>query len=385
MKLCRNSILLCIYLTSWIFYPIPVSAAFYGVAHSSLLAQGISTDVLRMGSQGKNVEELQIQLQNLGYYSGVIDGQYGVATRNAVYKFQQEQDLLVDGSVGNATRKQLQIQVNEVSSSPTVTPELTENPPQSPGKNFVWWSLMGIGFLGSVGALLYCVKWFSHKKKLHSTDIYQTDITHNQQLLKPSVTTLDSPTGNQALKVTRPQALEFSSPQTKLLVTQSTSPLVKVNVVEELVTDLSSQNRSQRRKAIWNLGQQGDSRAIQPLVDLMVNVDSQQRSLILAALAEISTRNLKPINRALAISLQDENPQVRQNAIRDLTGVYDMMTQVSQMLHHATQDVDAEVQATAKYALDKMNRMRSLSHDLSASSHSSLQNSAEHKSTEREV
>jgi vesicle coat complex subunit len=92
----------------------------------------------------------------------------------------------------------------------------------------------------------------------------------------------------------------------------------------------------------------------------MIDVDSQQRSLILASLAEICTRTLKPINRALAISLQDESPEVRQNGIRDLTRIYDMMTQVSQMLYHSLEDPNTEVQATAKYALAQMNRMRSL-------------------------
>ncbi len=55
---------------------------------------------------------------------------------------------------------------------------------------------------------------------------------------------------------------------------------------------------------------------------------------------------------------------MRQNAIRDLIQVYDMMAQASQMLYHATEDSDAEVQAAAKYALGKMNRMRSLPNDL---------------------
>jgi HEAT repeat protein len=108
------------------------------------------------------------------------------------------------------------------------------------------------------------------------------------------------------------------------------------------------------------LGQQGDSRAIQHLVDLMIDADSQENSLILAALAEIGIRTLKPMNRALAISIQDENPQVRQNAIRDLTRIYDMMSQMSQMLRHALDDPDPDVQATARYALIQMNRMRSL-------------------------
>ncbi len=374
MKLCTHPIPILIYLTSWIFYPIPASAFFYGVTHSNLLAQSISADILHLGSQGKDVEQLQIQLQNLGYYSGAIDGKYGVATRNAVSKFQQQQNLSADGSVGNATRKQLQVQVNKASSLlTTAKPKLTKNPPQSSGNNFVWWSLMGVGFLGSIGAFLYCVQLFSQKRKLLHTDIDQTDSIHNQQLLKPSVTTLDSAVENQALSVTTPKELQFSSPQTQLLPSQPTSQLAKVNIVDELVTDLGSQDGSQRRKAIWNLGQHGDSRAIQPLVDLMVNVDSQQRSLILAALAEISTRNLKPINRALAISLQDESPQVRQNAIRDLTQVYDIMAQVSQMLYHATEDADGEVQATAKYAVEKMNRMRCLPNNFSASSPKSVE------------
>ena len=95
--------------------------------------------------------------------------------------------------------------------------------------------------------------------------------------------------------------------------------------------------------------------------------------MILAALAEISTRTLKPLNRALAVSLQDESPQVRQNAIRDLTRVYDMMAQVSHMLYHATEDRNSEVQATAKYALGQMNRICSLPPELSSKSPNSIE------------
>jgi HEAT repeat protein len=165
----------------------------------------------------------------------------------------------------------------------------------------------------------------------------------------------------QELDVTppNPQAATTSQPPT-LLPPTTTSRLAKVNIVDELLKDLSSPDPTKRRKAIWDLGQQGDSRAIQPLVDLMIDADSQQRSLILAALTEIGIRTLKPMNQALAMSLQHESPQVRQNAIRDLTRIYDMMAQISQMLCHAVQDPDAEVQATARYALAQMNRIRSL-------------------------
>jgi vesicle coat complex subunit len=92
----------------------------------------------------------------------------------------------------------------------------------------------------------------------------------------------------------------------------------------------------------------------------MMDADSQQRSLILAALGEIGIRTLKPMNRALAISLQDESPQVRQNAIRDLTRIYDMMTQISHLLRHALEDPDPEVQSTARYALAQINRIRTV-------------------------
>ncbi len=373
MRLCRNPIPIFIYLIGWMFIPIPASAVFYGVTHNSLLAQSTSTEILRIGSRGQEVELLQIQLQKLGYYGGAIDGKYGIATRNAVYKFQQEQELAADGNVGDETRKQLRVQLNKSTSLiASTTPQSIKHTSQSSGKGFVWWSLMGIGILGSIGALLYCVKWFSDQKKLQNTDISPTNSTHSQH------SGIDVLEEHHHPQITSQKESELSLPQTQLLPPENTSRLAKINIVEELVTDLNSQDGNQRCKAIWNLGQQGDSRAIQPLVDLMIDADSQQRSLILAALAEISTRNLKPLNRALAISLQDESPQVRQNAIRDLTRVYDMMAQVSQMLYHAIEDPDAEVQETAKYALGQMNRMRTLSNDLSSSS----PNSVEHKSTE---
>lgn len=134
--------------------------------------------------------------------------------------------------------------------------------------------------------------------------------------------------------------------------------LSRIDVLEEMVRELRSVDPAKRQKAIWELGQRGDTRAVQPLVDLMTDSDSRQRSLILAALSEIGTRTLKPLSRALAISLQDENPEVRKNAIRDLTRVYDLVAQISQLLQHATDDPDVEVRQTAQWALTQLNRIR---------------------------
>ncbi|NET61977.1 MAG: HEAT repeat domain-containing protein [Symploca sp. SIO2E6] len=139
---------------------------------------------------------------------------------------------------------------------------------------------------------------------------------------------------------------------------ETTTRLAKINIVDELIKDLQQPNPQKRRKAIWELARQGDSRAVKPLVDLMIDSDSQQRSLILEALSQIGNKTLKPLNRALALSLQDDNAQVRKNAIRDLTRVYEVVAQMSQMLCHAADDPDPEVKETAKWAINQLSRIR---------------------------
>lgn len=152
---------------------------------------------------------------------------------------------------------------------------------------------------------------------------------------------------------------EPSAPTETTFVAKSPQP-VKIDRIEELILQLQYPNPNHRSKAIWELAQQGDSRAIEPLVNLLFTSDSKQRSKILAALAEIGTRCIKPMSRALVFSLQDENPEVRQNAIRDLTRIYDLMYQTSQILQRAMDDPEPDVRETAQWAADKLSRMRPL-------------------------
>ena len=136
------------------------------------------------------------------------------------------------------------------------------------------------------------------------------------------------------------------------------SRVTKVNIVDELIQDLQESDPVRRRKSIWELGQRGNSAAVQPLANLLTDADSAEQGLILAALAEISTKTLKPMNRAMAMALQDDNPEVRKNAIRDLTRIYDSLGQVGRMLGQASVDDDPEVRQTANWALDQLNKMR---------------------------
>ena len=61
--------------------------------------------LLRNGSTGQVVTDLQARLATLGYYSGEIDGQFGPGTRDAVVLFQQENNLVADGLVGSETKE----------------------------------------------------------------------------------------------------------------------------------------------------------------------------------------------------------------------------------------------------------------------------------------
>ncbi|MBD2609712.1 MAG: peptidoglycan-binding protein [Nostoc sp. GBBB01] len=371
MRLCRSSILVFTYFSCLGFYiNTPSAATSNSVPQVLEFAQANSRvaatpAVLRPGSQGSDVQRLQIQLKKLGYYSGAVNGKYSVTTEIGVAKFQKVKGLKVDGIFGLETRIRLQAALaakSQLSRSPVLKspivnstaaiPKPTAKPqPTEKERDLIWWLILAVGVFGSFGAFIFLMRWFRQVKRVQKSEISNTKSL--SQVKQDPVTAVSSEnvTSSQITKL--PQT-------TQLLLPEKTSRLAKLNIVDELIQDLRNPDPTKRHKAIWNLGQQGDSRAIQPMVDLMIDADSQESSLILAALAEIGARTLKPMNRALAMSMQDENPQVRQNAIRDLTRVYDMMSQMSQILCHALEDPDAEVQATARYALSKMNRIRAL-------------------------
>ena len=90
--------------------------------------------VLKNGSAGEEVTRLQQRLKDLGYYDGLVDGQFGNGTRTAVTLFQQQNGLAADGLAGSATLTLLysDAAVPCVTASPTpratATPRVTEAP-----------------------------------------------------------------------------------------------------------------------------------------------------------------------------------------------------------------------------------------------------------------
>ena len=63
--------------------------------------------VVRTGSSGQVVRDVQQKLKTWGYYNGAVDGIFGTQTRAAVIDFQRKNGLAADGVVGNETFKAL--------------------------------------------------------------------------------------------------------------------------------------------------------------------------------------------------------------------------------------------------------------------------------------
>jgi hemolysin D len=82
--------------------------SYYVQHHNSYYVQHNSRyDKLALGSQGESVRQLQLILQELGHYSGEVDGIYGNFTKAAVLQFQASAGLSADGVVGDRTWEKL--------------------------------------------------------------------------------------------------------------------------------------------------------------------------------------------------------------------------------------------------------------------------------------
>ena len=97
--------------------------------------------ILRTGSQGNAVSELQAALKLLGYYTGAVDGNFSESTAIAVSLFQRAAGLRADGVVGRSTWEKLFPLPPPTPTSPTsrtsdsTTTELTNNQPTATSTN----------------------------------------------------------------------------------------------------------------------------------------------------------------------------------------------------------------------------------------------------------
>ncbi len=66
-------------------------------------------ELLRYGSRGESVKQVQTRLNELGYWCGSADGIFGANTQSAVKRFQRAKGLSADGIVGPKTYSALGI------------------------------------------------------------------------------------------------------------------------------------------------------------------------------------------------------------------------------------------------------------------------------------
>lgn len=75
--------------------------------------------VLKLGSSGPDVKDLQQKLKDIGFDPNGVDGNFGPGTEKAVRAFQQAEGLGVDGKVGPGTQAALDAAAGGAATSPS--------------------------------------------------------------------------------------------------------------------------------------------------------------------------------------------------------------------------------------------------------------------------
>lgn len=403
-------------------------------AQASLVSTRLTepqTPSSEVGPSNAEVAQLQTLLYQAGYYNGEIDGVYGNQTRLALIEFQRQLGLSDTGELNQETWQTLQelnpgtdiseffkdnstlaSETGETASEASEEDEASPDAPSSPEvdagatintenaqQDWLNQFLIIAVVLGTGSIVTYALTYYGliriprsrqislffrrfRARASRSSAMPRTAASSHRFHRSNLTSSIPSSSQIRSLDTNRTRASEDnaespSNDEPSLMVPTPVTPPSQTEIVRQLTLDLDHTDPNVRRKAIWELGQQGNSDAILPLIDLMATSDSHQRCLILAAVSEIGIRILKPMNRALIVSMQDENVDVRKNAIREITRIYDLVAQVNRHLRFAVNDVDAEVRKTAQWALQRIDRTLSES-DSTLPELSTLVQSSEH-------
>ncbi len=200
------------------------------------------------------------------------------------------------------------------------------------------WTAFAILLLLALGGLAYA--GLSRQLRLVSQRPQDPELTQKLRRRNP----VNAPSQRAAAPLSNPLMSGGSTP----------GQAQKLDHFQELVQMLRDRDHQVRKMAAWELKKLKDPRAVRPLVQAMVESVPEQRSLILSALSEIGYENLVSVSRALTLALQDENPEVRQNAVRELTRLQAISSRNAQLLLNAVGDPDPRVKETARWAVNKI-------------------------------
>lgn len=90
----------------------------YGIQKMAFLPEALPTvELVTWGSRGSLVRDTQQRLQELGYYTGSVDGIFGSRTYDALVAFQRDNGLTPDGIAGVVTLNALGIEIGSGTSA----------------------------------------------------------------------------------------------------------------------------------------------------------------------------------------------------------------------------------------------------------------------------
>lgn len=120
-------------MSSMAYGPIPQITPRPGTEIAQVTGVGsINRPMLKIGSQGESVSELQATLALLGFYSGPVDGVYRDSTARAVSQFKQVVGLAPDGIVDTITWQKLFPSVPNIATSTPTPPPISSTPRNKP-------------------------------------------------------------------------------------------------------------------------------------------------------------------------------------------------------------------------------------------------------------
>lgn len=100
------------------------------------------------GSHGQDVIDIQAKLYNWGYYDGIVDGDYGYKTFQAIKKFQSKNGLTVDGITGPETLAALGLPTG--ASTPATSGGNTNNSDLNLLAHLIYGEARGESYIGQV-------------------------------------------------------------------------------------------------------------------------------------------------------------------------------------------------------------------------------------------
>lgn len=191
----------------------------------------------------------------------------------------------------------------------------------------------------------------SSKAIENKRDRDRTDIPHSLDELKDLLKLIDStsPAISSASQGYVTKEIAKFEPTNQLKVLNSDT-----KDVVELIKYLQQPDEDLRREAIRKLARE-DFRGIEPLIEILPQVSSPDRSLILKAIIEIIKSSLQPIEDVLFSNLNRIRPEAKQNAIHDLAVLYTMVAPIVKQLAQMQVDRNMQVQQTAEIAIEQLN------------------------------